>query len=571
VRATILMLALAGLTLAFLPTLLSAQTVGGTKDLKYRFDGAAAFDELGYSVSGAGDVDGDGFDDLIVGDPRADPGGLAQAGSAFVFSGADGSQLFRFDGSADGDLFGNSVSGAGDVDGDGFADLIVGSPFAAPSGLTQAGSAFVFSGADGSQLFRFDGSADGDLFGNSVSGAGDVDGDGFADLIVGARLADPSGLSGAGSAFVFSGADGSQLFRFDGSAGGDQLGRPVSGAGDVDGDGFADLIVGARFAAPGGLGNAGSAFVFSGADGSQLFRFDGSAGGDQLGISVSGAGDVDGDGFADLIVGAWLADQGGRGDAGSAFVFSGADGSQLFRFDGQASSDFLGFSVSGAGDVDSDGFDDLIVGAFGASPIGISDAGSAFVFSGADGSQLFRFDGSAVGDLFGSSVSGAGDVDGDGSADLIVGAPFASTIGISDAGSAFVFTFNPILVASGEVLSVTSGGTIDYAIDFPDVDAGAAYMILISAKGIGPTTRHGLAIPLTPGNIFRASFHGKTPSFASGFQGTLDSEGKATAQVTVPPLALPLKLFGRRTPLHLAVINSNFDFSSVARRLRFTL
>jgi len=571
VRATILMLALAGLTLAFLPTLLSAQTVGGTKDVKYRFDGAAAVDELGYSVSGAGDVDSDGFDDLIVGAIAADPGGLSFAGSAFVFSGADGSQLFRFDGSAAGDLLGFSVSGAGDVDGDGFADLIVGALLADPSGLNNAGSAFVFSGADGSQLFRFDGAAADDRLGFSVSGAGDVDGDGFADLIIGAYFADPNGISQAGSAFVFSGADGSQLFRFDGSAASDLLGNSVSGAGDVDGDGFADLIVGAFAADPGGLADAGSAFVFSGADGSQLFRFDGSAASDLLGNSVSGAGDVDGDGFADLIVGARQADPNGLGNAGSAFVFSGADGSQLFRFDGAAADDLLGWSVSGAGDVDGDGFADLIVGAWLADPGGLRDAGSAFVFSGADGSQLFRFDGQASSDFLGFSVSGAGDVDSDGFADLIVGAFGADPSGLSAAGSAFVFTFNPILTASGEVLSVTSGGTIDYAIDFPDVDAGAAYMILISAKGTGPTTRHGLAIPLTPGNIFRASFHGKTPSFASGFQGTLDSEGKATAQVTVPPLALPLKLFGRRTPLHLAVINSNFDFSSVARRLRFTL
>jgi len=511
VRATFLMLALAGPTLAFLPTLLSAQTVGGT-NVKFRFDGQA-IGLLGNSVSGAGDVDGDGFTDLIVGARSADPGGIFRAGSVFVFSGADGSQLFRFDGSAVIDELGNSVSGAGDVDGDGFADLIVGAPGADPSGISDAGSAFVFSGADGSQLFRFDGSAALDELGYSVSGAGDVNGDGFADLIVGAPGADPGGLGEAGSAFVFSGADGSQLFRFDGQAFRDLLGRSVSGAGDVDGDGFSDLIVGAA-ADPNGLFNAGSAFVFSGADGSQLFRFDGSAAVDQLGNSVSGAGDVDGDGFADLIVGAREADPGGLTTAGSAFVFSGADGSQLFRFDGLAGGDALGNSVSGAGDVDGDGFDDLIVGAPNASPGGISAAGSAFVFT--------------------------------------------------------IF-FNPILTASGEVLSVTSGGTIDYAIDFPDVDAGAAYMILISAKGIGPTTRHGLAIPLTPGNIFRASFHGKTPPFASGFQGTLDSEGKAMAQVTAPPLALPLKLFGRRTPLHLAVINSNFDFSSVARRLRFTL
>jgi len=563
------MLALAGLTLAFLPTLLSAQTVGGTKDvkLKYRFDGSVAGGELGESVSGAGDVDGDGFSDLIVGVPYADPGGLSAAGSAFVFSGADGSQLFRFDGSAAFDNLGHSVSGAGDVDGDGLADLIVGAPQANPGGLSDAGSAFVFSGADGSQLFRFDGTASGDFLGFSVSGAGDVDGDGFPDLIVGIYMADPSGLNDAGSALVFSGADGSQLFRFDGSAAGDGLGVSVSGAGDVDGDGFDDLIVGAEDASPNGLNLAGSAFVFSGANGSQLFRFDGSASRDLLGVFVSGAGDLDGDGFPDLIVGAPFADPSGISSAGSAFVFSGADGSQLFRFDGQAAGDLLGFSVSGAGDLDGDGFPDLIVGAPFADPSGLSDAGSAFVFSGADGSQLLGFDGPAAGDLLGFSVSGAGDVDGDGFPDLIVGAPFSDPSGLSDAGSAFVFGFNPILTPSSQMFSVSAGGTIDYAIDFPDVDAGQKYGILLSARGTGPTLFKGLLIPLKKDSFFVASTKGNTPPQGVNFQGTLDPQGEAAAHFTASPGSLPSKLIGRS--IFLAAVNKKLDFSSVARRIDF--
>jgi len=567
VRATILMLALAGLTLAFLPTLLSAQTVGGTVNLKYRFDGSAVGDQLGNSVSGAGDVDGDGFADLIVGAQLANSNGLGASGSAFVFSGADGSQLFRFDGQASIDLLGRSVSGAGDVDGDGFDDLIVGAPQADPGGLSEAGSAFVFSGADGSQLFRFDGQASGEFLGNSVSGAGDVDGDGFADLIVGASRATTSGLTQAGSAFVFSGADGSQLFRFDGSAVNDLLGEVVSGAGDVDGDGFADLIVGARLADPGGLISAGSAFVFSGADGSQLFRFDGSAVDDQLGGSVSGAGDVDGDGFPDLIVGAEGSDPGGLSVAGSAFVFSGADGSQLFRFDGSAAGDALGRSVSGAGDVDGDGFPDLIVGAIGADPGGISLAGSAFVFSGADGSQLFRFDGQASGEFLGNSESGAGDVNGDGLADWIIGVKNADPGGLRLAGSAFVFAFNPILTASSETFSVSAGGTIDYAIDFPDVDAGQKYGVLLSARGTGPTPFKGLLIPLKKDSFFVASTKGNTPPQGLNFQGTLDLQGQATAHFTASPGSLPNKLIGHS--IFLAAVNKKLDFSSVARRVDF--
>jgi len=565
------MLALAGLALVFPPTLLPAQTVGGIENVVFRFDGFASGDELGSSVACAGDVDRDGIADLIVGAYPADPNGVVDAGSAFVFSGATGALLRRFDGQSAGEKLGISVAGAGDVDGDGFADLIVGAPFAGPNGLAAAGSAFVFSGASGAQIFRFDGPASGDEMGTSVAGCGDVNGDGVPDLIVGANNATPDGLSIAGSAFVFSGATGAPLFRFDGPAALDFLGFSVAGAGDVDGDGFADLVVGAPLADPKGLAEAGSAFLFSGKTGAMLFRFDGPDAGDQMGFSVADAGDVDGDGFHDPIIGAVGAGPEGLASAGSAFVFSGATGAPLFRFDGQAAADFLGGSVSGAGDVDGDGFGDLIVGARGADPNGLVNAGSAFAFSGATGAVLFRFDGRAAADFLGQSVAGAGEGNGSGFPGMIVGASGADPNGLPFAGSAFVFTFNPILTASGEVLSVTSGGTIDYAIDFPVADAGAGYKILISASGTGPTVRHGLAIPLTPDHLFRASFLGNTPSVASGFQGTLDAQGDGAGQIAAPPFALPGKLLGRRAPLHLAVVNSNFDFSSVARTLRFTL
>jgi len=445
-----LTLPLGGLALAFLSPLLPAQTVGGTEDLKYRFDGLGAGDFLGGPVANVGDVDGDGVPDLIVGALRADPDGLDNAGSVFVFSGATGDPIWRFDGLGAGDMLGGSVAGAGDVDGDGVPDLVVGALQGCLNSPSRAGSAFVFSGATGNQICCFDGQVSEDLLGQSVAGAGDVDLDGRADLIVGAPGVDLNNLFNAGSAIVFSGCTGNPILRFDGQEAKGNLGNSVASAGDVDGDGVPDLIVGA----PG---------------------------------------------------------ENSSSSAGSAFVFSGATGVRLFRFDGQATHDHLG------------------------------------------------------------TVAGAGDVDGDGRPDLIVGALLADPNGLPDAGSAFVFTFNPILSASGEVLSVTSGGTIDYAIDFPDVDAGTAYKILVSTRGTGPTTLNGLLIPLTPDNLFRASRNGNTPSVTSGFQGTLDSEGKAMAHVTVPPFALPLKLLGRRSSLHLAVINSKFDFSSVARTLRFTL
>ena len=384
-------------------------------------------------------------------------------GSARVFSGIDGSILYFFSGDSAGDQFGNSVSGAGDVDGDGFADLIVGARGDDNNGLSS-GSARVFSGIDGSTLYTFNGDFTGYDFGNSVSGAGDVDGDGFADLIVGAPR-DNNG-SYLGSARVFSGIDGSILYTFNADV--YSFGGSVSGAGDVNGDGFADLIVGATNVNQVGVADVGFARVFSGIDGSILYTFNGDSAGDFFGGSVSGAGDVDGDGFADLIVGASFALDNDGFATGSARVFSGIDGSILYTFNG----DFYRFggSVSGAGDVDGDGFADLIVGAINVIQAGVSFAGSARVFSGIDGSPLYTFNGDSAGDYFGNSVSGAGDVDGDGIADLIVGAPWALDNDGFASGSAQVFSVAPAVFRRGEFNG-------DGSFNLADPIQGLAYLI----------------------------------------------------------------------------------------------
>ena len=397
----------------------------------------------------AGDVNGDGVPDFIVGAWQDDPAGSGStAGSAYVFSGADGSVLYHRTGDTSGDRFGLSVSMAGDVNEhrDGKADFIVGAIDDDPAGGgTNAGSAYVFSGADGSLLFQVTGDTAGDAFGRSVSGAGDVNGDGRTDFIVGAYRDDPAGsVTNAGSAYVFSGADGSLFFQVTGDPASDLFGRSVSGVGDVNGDGKADFIVGAYHDDPAGGGiNAGSAYVFSGADGSVLYHKTGDTGNDQFGIFVSGVGDVNGDGRADFIVGAPFDDPvGGGADAGSAYVFSGADGSLLFQRTGDTAGDWFGWSVSGAGDVNGDGRADFIVGAYHDDPAGGgTDAGSAYVFSGADGSLLFQVTGDTAGDSFGFAVSGAGDVNGDGKADFIVGADKDDPVGGgTDAGSAYVFS-----------------------------------------------------------------------------------------------------------------------------------
>ena len=386
-----------------------------------------------------GDVNGDGIPDFIVGAHLADPDGKNSAGNAYVYSGADGVLLYQKTGDATGDRFGNSVSLIGDLNGDAREDFIVGAYLADPGGTADAGSAYVYSGTNGNLLYQNNGDSTGDEFGTSVSRAGDVNGDGKADFIVGAPFANTGGQT-VGSAYVYSGADGTLIYRMDGATSGDKFGSAVSGAGDVNGDGRDDFIVGSPKADPPGKNNAGRAYVFSGTDGSLLHQKDGGAASDQFGISVSGVGDADGDGKGDFIVGANFADPGGVSLAGSAYIYSGANGLLLYQKTGDAAQDLFGAAVSAAGDVNGDALGDFIVGAWGAN-VPLSNAGSAYVFSGADGSLLYQKTGDAVGANFGLSVSAAGDVDRDGRGDFIVGAQGTDpSAGLTDAGSAYVFS-----------------------------------------------------------------------------------------------------------------------------------
>ncbi len=319
---------------------------------------------------------------------------------------------------------GRSVASAGDVNGDGFADVIIADPRASASGSSYVvfGKASGFRAAinlsslDGTNGFRLDGVAAGDgIFGISVAGAGDVNGDGFADVIIGVPGADPHGRYSGSSYVVFGKASGFQaainLSSLDGTNGfglygvavRDLSGYTVAGAGDVNGDGFDDVIVGAVLAAPHGSDSGSSYVVFgkasgftasidlSSLDGTNGFRLDGVAAGDRSGDWVAGAGDVNGDGFVDVIIGAFTADPHGSQSGSSYVVFgkssgfaasidlSSLNGGNGFRLDGVAASDYSG-SVASAGDVNGDGFADVIIGAYGADPHGVYSGSSYVVF-----------------------------------------------------------------------------------------------------------------------------------------------------------------------------------------------
>jgi len=222
---------------------------GSDPNLLYELNGTDAADQLGYSVAGGGDVNGDGRADFIVGVPFANPNGIINAGSAFVYSGADGSLLDSVHGTAPGDRVGGSVGLQGDIDGDGKGDYIVG----APGVNNLAGAAYVYSGATGLLMYQITGSSPGERVGGSVGIYGDVDGDSKGDFIVGA----PGTNDSTGAAYVYSGATGLLIYQKIGGAIGDRVGGSVGISADMDGDGNGDFIIGA----PGVNDSAGAVFV----------------------------------------------------------------------------------------------------------------------------------------------------------------------------------------------------------------------------------------------------------------------------------------------------------------------
>jgi len=483
-------------------------------------------DWFGHSVSYAGDVNGDGYADIIVGAPGFDYGSNINVGAVYIYFGGPSMDTIydvRLAGENAGDVFGASVSYAGDVNGDGYADIIVGAYGYDDGSNSDAGAAYIYYGGpsmDATYDVKLVGENAYDHFGISVSYAGDVNEDGFDDVIVGAYGFDNGSNTNAGAAYIYFGGpsmDSLYDVRLVGGNIEDYFGGSVSYAGDINGDGFDDVIVGAYGFDNGSNTNAGAAYIYFGGpsmDAVYDLRLVGENAFDLFGYSVSYAGDVNGDGYADVIVGAYGYNDYSNIDAGAAYIYHGGlfmDTVYDIRLVGENISDHFGSSVSYAGDVNGDGFGDVIVGAEGYDNGSISDAGAAYIYYGSsfmDAAYDARLVGENPDDKFGTSVSYAGDVNGDGYADIIVGAESYGDGSNSAAGAAYIYDFYLYRLVSpngGETWHVGADAVVrwmgqSYANIYISTDGGNTWTLICerAGGGSGDTIEYRFQIPHIP-------------------------------------------------------------------------
>jgi hypothetical protein len=425
------------------------------------FKGESEADYFGYVVDGLGDVDGDGIGDALVATYAAVIGGHPDVGLVRIYSGATHALLMQKTGSlVVPDGFAWAATRLGDVNGDGRGDFAVGLHLDSAAAL-NAGSVRVYSGATGALLWNQYGSSAGERFGFSLGLTDDVNGDGRADLLIGAPFNDASGQD-AGRVRLVSGADGSLLQQF--------FGRPRASAWASSSPARATSMATAkatsRWAHLTSTPSAAGSTCARARTGALLFSLEGEAAGDQMGRTQCGVGDVDGDGHGDLALGLRWDDFGGH-DAGDARLVSGADGSTLWEVHGDGGSDLFGWAVSPIGDVNHDGRPDVVVGAprYDGSVVDEAAVRRACTRVGTE-TIIYTLLGNAPEDQFGSALAPMGDIDLDGEPDLIVGAWGDGSFGGESGAAWLVSGYTPwlnlglALDAAPDELTLTGGGAL---------------------------------------------------------------------------------------------------------------
>ena len=378
----------------------------------HEWAGETKGDQFSWIARSIGDVDGDRVSDVVTSAPSFGANGQpAGRGRVYVYSGKTARLVWQYTGDS-AENVGTGLEGAGDVDRDGVNDVVAGAP--------GSGRAYVLSGRNGAVLHTLKGVA-AERFGSSSSGAGDQDGDGHSDVVIGAPGSNANG-QGSGSAYVFSGKTGSQIAKLDGERAGDAFGSIV--AGQKTGRGT-PVLVGAPSA---GARQRGRVYVFRDLRAPAGMVLDSDSTGAALGaMFTSLVGDIDGDKVLDVFATDFA--NGAKGPStGRAYVKSGKTGALLLTLTGESAGDAFGVGSADAGDVNRDGHDDLVIGAWQYSAVAQS-GGRIYLYSGKDGSLLQTITGRVAGETLGFDAAGAGDVDGDGIPDLLVTSSWSNVKG----------------------------------------------------------------------------------------------------------------------------------------------